>query len=125
MIMTNKKILTPLLVILMTSINTIQAQNSKPFSDAFKHLDLDVTIGSTGFGVDVISPVYKDVQVRAGFEIMPRFEQNMIFDIQGFDEKGNKTESKFEKMSEKLESLTGYKADNEADHELADKCSRR
>ena len=111
--MTNKKILTPLLVILMTSINTIQAQNSKPFSDAFKHLDLDVTIGSTGFGVDVISPVYKDVQVRAGFEIMPRFEQNMIFDIQGFDEKGNKTESKFEKMSEKLEDLTGYKADSE------------
>lgn len=114
MITTNKKILTTLLAMLVTCISTIQAQTFKPKSDvAFKHLDLGVTIGSTGLGVDVISPVYKDVQVRAGFEIMPRFEQNMVFDIQGFDEKGNTTESKFEKMSEKLESLTGYKADNE------------
>ena len=108
---TNKKTLTVLLIMLVTSISTIQAQDFK-LKDAFKHMDLGVTIGTIGFGIDVISPIYKDVKLRAGFEIMPRFVQDMNFDIQSFDESGNMTETKFDKMAEKLEDITGYKADS-------------
>ena len=111
--MTGKKIMIALLtVVTMTTIN-IQAQNDKPAPKAFSHLDLGVTIGSSGIGLDIASPLYKNVQVRTGFEIMPRIEQKMTFDIQSFDENGNMTNGRFDKMSELFEQLMGYKPDSQ------------
>ena len=85
----NKKILTVLLAVVTISTTTMQAQNDKKDFVAFNHLDLGVTIGSTGLGIDIASPFGNYVQVRTGFEIMPRFEMGMNFDIQSFDESGN------------------------------------
>ena len=62
----------------------IQAQDDKKEIEIFKHLDLGVTLGTTGLGIDVASPIGKYVQVRTGFEIMPRFEKSLHFDIQSF-----------------------------------------
>ena len=109
---TSKKILTPLLM-LLTMVHSLQAQENKTSLEAFKHLDIGVTIGSTGLGIDIASPLSKYVQLRTGFEIMPRFEKSLHFDIQSFDENGNRTGATIEQMSSRLEKFMGYKADNE------------
>ena len=106
--MMKKKMITALLLSI-TSIGTVLAQDSE--NKPFKHLDFGVTLGTTGIGVDVSSPVSDMVRLRAGFEMMPSFEQNMHFDVQSFDEDGKLTDSRIDKMSETLYSFTGYKVD--------------
>lgn len=87
-----------------------------------KHLDVSITTGTTGIGVDVATPVAKDVFVRTGLEYMPRVEINMPFGIQSFDESGltqsdvtdedgEVQETMFDRMAATLESFTGYRAD--------------
>ena len=39
--------------------------------DIFQHLDLSVTLGTTGIGIDVASPVTEWAQLRLGYEFMP------------------------------------------------------
>lgn len=108
----SKKMLAVLLIMLSTSINTCPAQNHNTRFEAFKHLELGVTMGSTGLGIDIATPIGKYVQLRTGFEIMPHFEQKLNFDIQSFDESGNMTEGRFERMASRLEQFMGYKADS-------------
>ena len=109
---TSKKILTALLTVITISISNLQAQDNKTNLEVFKHLDVGVTMGSTGLGIDVASPIGKYVQVRTGFEIMPRFEKSLHFDIQsfGYNDSGELQTSQFDKMADKLEALTNYRA---------------
>jgi len=80
-------------------------------SKAFRHLDLGVSMGSTGIGVEVASPVSSVVRLRAGIDAMLRTTHNMHFDVQSFDENGQLTDSRIDKMSELLRSFTGYEVD--------------
>lgn len=90
----------------------MQAQNNKAVFEAFNHLDVGVTLGSTGLGIDIASPFGKYVQVRTGFEIMPRFEKSLHFDIQsfGYNDNGELQTSDFDIMADRLEALTNYRA---------------
>ena len=108
----NKRILTVVMGVAMFGTTTIQAQNDKQEFKLLKHLDLGVTIGSTGLGIDVATPISKDVQVRTGFEIMPHFEKSLHFDIQsfGYNDDGELQTSQFDKMADRLEALTNYRA---------------
>lgn len=88
----------------------------------FQHLDVSLTAGTTGIGIDVASPIGDYVQVRAGYEFMPRFSKRMAFDltINGqpaniYDEHGYKQESTFTQMNDFLYEFTGYDADDHAD----------
>lgn len=118
----SKKIWTLLLTAVMAT--NIQAQKFKlPLEalkfklpqEAFKHLDLGVTLGTTGVGIDIATPLIKDVQLRTGVEIMPHFEKNLHFDIQSFNADGEITQTRFDRMSERLENFMGYKADAEVE----------
>ena len=82
-----------------------QAQNM------FNHLDLGVTLGTTGIGLDAAMPVSDYVKLRTGFEVMPRFKYNMNFGVESFDEEGLPSSSSLERMSEVLYGLTGFKVD--------------
>ena len=88
----------------------------------FNHLDVSLTAGTTGIGIDVASPIGKYVQVRAGYEFMPRFTKRMRFDmtVNGepavvYDEQGYKQETTFTRMNDFLYEFTGYDADDHAD----------
>ena len=96
-------------IALMAAFTGIKAQenSTKPFS----HMDLGVTLGTTGVGFDVQMPVYDIVKLRAGFEFMPRFTYNMHFDVESFDSDGMPTSSTLDRMSEVLYGLTGFKVD--------------
>ena len=108
----NKKVFTILLAFATFGITTLRAQDNKMSFEAFKHLDIGVTMGSTGLGIDVATPIGKYVQVRTGFEIMPRFEKSLNFDIQsfGYSEDGELQTSQFDIMADRLEALTNYRA---------------
>lgn len=80
-------------------------------AQSFNHLDLGVTLGTTGIGFDVAMPVCNIVKVRTGFEFMPRFNYDMHFDVESFDEQGLPTTASIERMSEVLYGLTGFKTD--------------
>ena len=70
---------------------TTQAQE-KSFKP-FKQLDFGVTLGTTGLGFDVSMPVHDIVKLRTGFEVMPRFNYDMHFNVESFDNTGMPTSS--------------------------------
>ena len=76
------------------------------FKKYFRHLDVGVTMGTSGLGVDVSMPVYDNVCLRTGFNYMPRVEVPMTFGIQVGDDPATSS-SKFAKMASVLKDLTG------------------
>lgn len=88
----------------------------------FQHLDVSLTLGTTGIGIDVASPVTEWAQVRAGYEFMPRFTKSMGFDMtingqpaRSYDDEGNRQETRFDKLKEFMYSFTGYDIDDHAE----------
>ena len=85
-------------------------------SGAFKHLDVALTLGSTGIGFDLATPVYADfVQLRAGYAFMPGFRQTMTFGVDNYTKDGTIVSSKKEQVSELMKKFTGYDIDYEVD----------
>ena len=80
----------------------------------FNHLELGVTAGSTGIGLDAAMPVGNVVRLRAGFTYMPKFEHDMNFGIQVGDEASSPEEqhTRFQEMADMLEKFTGASIDN-------------
>ena len=48
----------------------------------FQNLDVSLTAGTTGIGIDVASKIGDYVQLRAGYEYMPRFNKSIYFPIE-------------------------------------------
>lgn len=78
----------------------------------FQHFDASVSLGSTGIGVEVISPIGNYVNIRAGFDFIPRFTYHMNFGVQVGDDP-ELSEIKFQRLSGLLEGFTGFKVDNQ------------
>lgn len=84
--------------------------NIKPFSK----FDGGITVGTTGVGFEISTPLHRDWDIRAGFDFMPHFTHDMRFDVTVGDENtsGEITESRFQKMSSMLYEATGFRVDN-------------
>lgn len=82
---------------------------------AFNHLDVGVTLGSTGLGIELESPFGNSVRFRAGLEFMPRFDYDMHFEVQSFDANGKPIDSQIDMMSSTMYEMTGYKVDRTID----------
>lgn len=85
----------------------------------FNHLDVGVTAGTTGIGVELASPVGNYLRVRTGVDYMPHFNYKMNFGITlgdepkgKYDENGNLTT--FGKLAGILKDMTGYEPDDHA-----------
>ena len=88
----------------------------------FQHLDLSVTAGTTGIGIEASSPIGEYFQLRAGYDIMPRFTAKMKFDVtiggqpaHQYDAQGNPVESSFDKMQKMMKGFSGYDVDDHVD----------
>ena len=86
----------------------------------FQNLDLSVTAGTTGLGIDVASKIGDNVQLRAGYEFMPRFKKSIYFPVEvggqpakQYDANGNRVESSFDRLSKMLKELTGFEVEDE------------
>ena len=113
--------------LLFVSCMQIAAQDHKLLNEQnqyslnlFNHLDASVTLGTTGIGIDLSSPVTNWAQLRIGYSFMPHFNYDMNFGVQvgdtqesKYDANGNRVVTKFDRLAEMLEGLTGYKVDDE------------
>ena len=91
-------------------------------NNVFQHLDLSVTAGTTGVGIEVSSPIGEYLQLRAGYDFMPRFTAKMKFDItiggkpaHQYDAQGNPVESAFDKMQRLMYGFSGFEVDDHVD----------
>ena len=88
----------------------------------FQHLDLSVSAGTTGIGIDVASPIGEYLQLRAGFDYMPRFTAKMKFDVmigdkpaRQYDTNGNRIETTFDRLQEMLRNYNGVEVEDHVD----------
>ena len=93
---------------------SMQARAQSEEWKAFRHLDLGLSVGTTGYGLELAAPVCDFLKVRTGINYLPSVEVPMHFDIMvGNDPKTS--QSKFNRMAGLLESLTGQKVDSQID----------
>lgn len=90
--------------------------------DIFQHLDVSLTLGTSGIGIDVASPITEWAQLRLGYEFMPRFTKRMSFEMtingqpaRSYDEDGNRQETRFDKLKNFMYSFTGFDIDDHVD----------
>lgn len=95
--------------------------SSKPIR-IFQNLDVSVTAGTTGIGIDVASKIGDNVQLRAGYEFMPRFKKSIYFPVEVggqpaivYDEQGNRVETTFDRLSKMLKELTGFQVEDQVE----------
>lgn len=115
-----KMIKTLCLTALLIIANGAMAQSDTIVSvKPFKHLDLNITTGTTGLGIELGTPISDMFSVRAGYSFVPKFHHNMDFAIQvgeeaesKWDENGNRVETKFDRLAKRLEEVTGMTVDD-------------
>ena len=90
---------------MMVSLPVIAQTDKQPWKP-FSHLDVGVTLGTTGLGVEASMPINNFLGVRTGLSYIPRVEVPMTFEIQIGDDPSVSKE-RFYHMSSVLESLTG------------------
>lgn len=90
--------------------------------DIFQHLDVSLTAGTPGIGIEVASPIGKYFQIRAGYEIMPHFTKTMEFGLtidgkpaRQYDSNGNRVETRFDRMRNLLYEMSGYDVEDHVD----------
>ena len=121
-----KKVL--LVIMSAFALSAVQAQDSLSTESWFKknkvfqNLDVSVTAGTTGIGIDVASKIGDYVQLRAGYEYMPRFNKSIYFPIEvggeparKYDADGNRIESRFDRLSKALTQVTGFEVQDEVE----------
>ena len=109
-----KKFITLSLFVFVYAFGYSQSQSvvNQKRLNIFQYLDASVSLGTTGVGFDISSPIGNYVNLRAGFDFMPRFHYNMNFEVQVGDDPKTSA-SKFSRLSGILNSLTGFEVDNQ------------
>lgn len=85
----------------------------QPKADYFNHLDLGVTVSSTGIGLDVSMPVGDYVRVRTGFTYMPKFRINSSFPVEFNNRDVNET--RLRRVTDMMYNLSGFRIDDRVD----------
>ena len=85
----------------------------------FKHLELSLTLGTSGVGLDVAVPVSQIMQVRLGYDYMPRFKKQFRMNLAGggqaarqYNSQGNRIKTPFDKIQQYMYELTGTEIDD-------------
>ena len=87
----------------------------------FNHLDVGLSLGSTGIGIDVSTNVTNYVRLRAGVDYMPEFTVPMSFNItsykasEGPDGGYTVNESNFGKLQDLMYGITNVRVDERVD----------
>lgn len=121
----NKMILSALMAAMMPLWASAQEPKSSTLppittdEKPFHNVDVSLTGGSTGIGLEVGTKVSNTVRLRAGLSTMPHFVHDMNFEVRVgdqpakmYDKEGNRIETKFDKLKGHMKELTGYDVDD-------------
>ena len=79
------------------------------WGNTFQHLDLALSLGTSGIGIELASPICESAQVRIGYEFMPHFRRHKSFDVmvgnepsRQYDETGCRKETDYDKVREMM-----------------------
>lgn len=75
------------------------------------HLDIGLTAGTTGIGLELASPLTKWARVRAGYSFVPHFSVDVDFGISNYQAE-NKRDN-FSRIQEIMFQLSGYDMDKD------------
>ena len=85
------------------------------WGNTFKHLDLALSLGTSGIGIEVASPICEFAQVRIGYDLMPHFRKKLTSGLMigkekpyKYDKDGYRVESNYDKVREMMYAKTGY-----------------
>lgn len=94
------------------SIALSQAQTNTAYNNIFRHLDVGVSLGSTGIGLDVSTHITDYVRVRAGFDMTPRFDVPMSFSLQSYTDGAGVNTGNFDRLQKYMYNLTKIEVDD-------------
>jgi hypothetical protein len=87
--------------------------------NSLKHLEVSLTLGTSGVGLDVALPVSQFMQVRLGYDYMPQFKKLLRMNLAGggeaarqYDGQGNRVRTKFDKIQQYLYEESGMEIDD-------------
>jgi len=87
--------------------------------NTFKHLEVSVSLGTTGIGIDVATPICDFIQVRLGYDYMLPFKRKFEMPLAGggqaarqYDEKGNRKVTPFTEIAEYMYKQSGYEMED-------------
>ena len=87
-----------------------------------KHLEMSLTVGTSGIGLDLAVPLSQYVQVRAGYDYMPRIKVKYSHNVLGngqepvkYDAQGMRQETPFNKIADYYYHQHGYELEDHVD----------
>ena len=87
-----------------------------------KHLEASLTVGTSGIGLDIATPLSEYVQVRVGYDYMPRIHKNYRYNVQGdgkdpvkYNEEGNRVATPFDNIASYMYAKDGREIKDHVD----------
>lgn len=78
----------------------------------FDNLEVAFTLGTTGLGLEVATPITKWARLRVGFDGIPKVNLPMDFDVATYSgEEGEEGENNFDKVKDIMYDITGEEMD--------------
>lgn len=86
------------------------------WGNTFQHLDVALSLGTSGIGIELAAPVCEFAQVRLGYEFMPHFKKSLSADLMignekaiQYDEKtGYRKETSYDEVRDFMYGEAGY-----------------
>ena len=83
--------------------------------NTFQHLDLSLSLGTAGIGIDLAMPICEIAQVHVGYDFMPHFRRSISAEVMigyekslQYDENRNRIETNYDKVREMMYTQLGY-----------------
>ena len=87
--------------------------------NSLKHLEVSLTAGTSGFGLDVAVPVCTFMQVRLGYDYMPPFKAQFKMNLAGggqaarqYNAQGNRIKTPYNRIQQYMYEQTGMEMDD-------------
>jgi hypothetical protein len=83
--------------------------------NTFQHMDLSLSVGTAGIGLDIAMPLFEYAQVRVGYDFMPHFKRSISAELMignekslQYDENRNRIETNYDRVREMMYNQLGY-----------------
>ena len=85
----------------------------------FRHLEISLTAGTSGVGLDIAVPLCRFMQFRAGYDYMPQFKKSFNINLAGggqaarqYNNQGYRVRTPFDKIEQYVYEQTGMDLDD-------------